>query len=297
MTHAIYVNGEPVAEELIGQESARIARDPRWGAVADESERARRLQAAAGAGQAEGAPASTVMYRDSFGNVAPASPAALAAGTMPIPYLAGREAIHDFIFSTAPQQRRLSTIPLQSPVNGQQYQPYVLHTCDEDLSASTPGTGAPAPSHAVAFRTVDISVNSGMQPPYGGGKLGIYSYWPSPCPEGESPESSQTKPVTSDPPTNEQQFEFYFYSPYDGNLSPNPAEIGNQAFSDGAPTWESDAQNYYNCFIGTSVQNELNQVPSQTYITSAYNQAGVWSGTALGNYLTYAKSVLGGCTE
>jgi hypothetical protein len=47
MTHTIYVNGEPVAQELIGQESERIARDPRWGSIADESERARHLRAAA----------------------------------------------------------------------------------------------------------------------------------------------------------------------------------------------------------------------------------------------------------
>jgi len=35
MTHLIYVNGELVPEALIGQESERIARDPRWTMVAE----------------------------------------------------------------------------------------------------------------------------------------------------------------------------------------------------------------------------------------------------------------------
>jgi hypothetical protein len=35
MTHRIYVDGELVPEALIGQESERVARDPRWATVAE----------------------------------------------------------------------------------------------------------------------------------------------------------------------------------------------------------------------------------------------------------------------
>ena len=40
-------NGQPVAEELIRQESERIGRDLRWRSVPDEAERASRIRAAA----------------------------------------------------------------------------------------------------------------------------------------------------------------------------------------------------------------------------------------------------------
>jgi arylsulfatase A-like enzyme len=213
-------------------------------------------------------------------------------------YLAGREAIHDFIFSTAPQQRRLSNIPLASPVNGQTMQPYVLHTCDEDLSAIIPGTkncptpGTPAPSHAIAFRTVDISVNANQAPPYGGGKLGIYSYWPSPARQGDDPPNpAQTQPLlTGTPATPAQEFEFYYYSP-NGSLSPNPQEVGNQAFynNGGTPAWETEASAYNSAF-GAVVSAELYAIPSQSYIQNAYNTT-AWSGTALGNFLSYAQTV------
>jgi len=41
------VNGQPLPEDLIRQESAQLACDPRWKNIADERERARRLRAAA----------------------------------------------------------------------------------------------------------------------------------------------------------------------------------------------------------------------------------------------------------
>jgi parvulin-like peptidyl-prolyl isomerase len=41
------VNGQPVTEELISEESARIGRDPQWNTIQDETERAKRLRAAA----------------------------------------------------------------------------------------------------------------------------------------------------------------------------------------------------------------------------------------------------------
>jgi peptidyl-prolyl cis-trans isomerase C len=42
-----FVNGQPVPEELVRQESERIARDLRWRDISDEAERARRIHAAA----------------------------------------------------------------------------------------------------------------------------------------------------------------------------------------------------------------------------------------------------------
>ena len=192
-------------------------------------------------------------------------------------YLLNRESIADFIFGSNPTQRRLTTIPNS---NQTAYLPYVLHTCDEDLIAYIPNTTTQAPSHAIGFRTVDITVT-----PYGGGKLGTYSYWPSPCTTPFS--QTQTKPLlTGTPATPAQEFEFYFYSPYDGNLSPNPQETGNQAFtSTGA--WEPEAATYNNTnnFQSATVQGELYTVPSQTYIQSAYT-------TALAAFLNYAQTVL-----
>ena len=41
------VNGQPVPEDLIRQESEQIACDPRWKNIPDEAERAKRLRAAA----------------------------------------------------------------------------------------------------------------------------------------------------------------------------------------------------------------------------------------------------------
>jgi len=41
------VNGHPISEESIREESARIGRDPQWNTIQDEGERARRLRAAA----------------------------------------------------------------------------------------------------------------------------------------------------------------------------------------------------------------------------------------------------------
>jgi hypothetical protein len=41
------VNGQLVPEDLIRQESAQIAGDPRWNGIAEEGERAKRLRAAA----------------------------------------------------------------------------------------------------------------------------------------------------------------------------------------------------------------------------------------------------------
>jgi hypothetical protein len=199
-------------------------------------------------------------------------------------YLQGRESISDFIYSSQPTQRRVTKIWNSTKTA---YRPFILHTCDEDLTASIPHVGTPVPSHVIGFRTVDITVT-----PYGGGKLGIYSYWPSPCPQSANapPSPSQTHPLLSGTPaTPAQHFEFYFYSPYDGNLSPNPQETGNQVFTN-TGAWEPEA-NQYNSNFQSLVQSELYTVPSQTYIQNAYYNNGAWAGTALANFLTYSQTV------
>jgi hypothetical protein len=144
-------------------------------------------------------------------------------------YLRGREAINDAILSSSQPtpQRRLSTIPLAHPFgssDNDSYQPYVFHTMDEYVSASV-GGGA-VPSHAIAFRTVDITQNytagptypNNYPPPYGGGKLGVYSYW-NVC-------AVATPPIQ--PESSNQQYEFYNYSfSNSGGMLANPGETGN----------------------------------------------------------------------
>jgi uncharacterized sulfatase len=126
----------------------------------------------------------------------------------PYTYLSGREAILDAILSTAPAQRRLSQFSNQ---NGQGYQPYILHTSDEFASAAINGT--PVQTHAIAYRTVDTTVQMtvGGVTCYGGAKLGMYSFWP--C------------GLTTPDPSKTQQYEFYNYT--QGNVS----EVGNSALS------------------------------------------------------------------
>jgi len=136
-------------------------------------------------------------------------------------YLAGRESIMDAIYlgTQNSQQRRLSTFPLTNPQGlacWQQYQPYVLHTQDEYWQFQNTQD---IQSHAVAFRTVDNTVNTASreQGPFGGGKLGIYSFWAS----------GSTEPAAG----GVQQFEFYNYQPSapanTGTLPPNLGETGN----------------------------------------------------------------------
>lgn len=126
----------------------------------------------------------------------------------PYTYLSGREAILDAILSSSPTQRRVSSFPNQ---NGPGYQPYILHTTDEYPSPTIPGTQTPQPGHAIAYRTIDTTVqtNVGGVTFYGGAKLGMYSYWP--C--------GATTPDNTKP----QQYEFYNYS--QGNIG----ETGNSA--------------------------------------------------------------------
>lgn len=199
-------------------------------------------------------------------------------------YLSNREAIQDAIYefnNGNPQpvpQRRISSIPLAVPVTGathdwQKYQPFVLHTADDYSSATA--WGATHPSHAIAFRTADPTssyTNANGQTVYGGGKLGIYSYWYT-CnnPDYNAPIIG----LTAQP----MEYEFYNYSQgASGGLPVNPAELGNQAFkTDGSGTKTTEALAYYNDFFdigtqhGINIQNELYNL----YATNAQVQAAI----------------------
>jgi arylsulfatase A-like enzyme len=160
-------------------------------------------------------------------------------------YLSGRESIRDAMLgaSTA-KQRRLSSISYTNPLGTQPwqtYQPYVLHTIDQYSAA--PGSCA-QPSHGIGFRTVDLTINpaprSGQSSPtpytpaatygpFGGGKLGMYSFW---NPSGSiSGSPCGTWPVLSNS-SYPIQFEFYNYNYSTGTYAGtgNFAEIGNDAF-------------------------------------------------------------------
>jgi hypothetical protein len=206
-----------------------------------------------------------------------------------IGYLAGRESIRDAIYSSSPANRRLSSLPNST---GGGYQPYILHSEDQynsaTFSARTCSMENPSnqPSHGIGFRTVDLtsqpSPRSGQQSPlpyaagteygpYGGGKLGMYSYW--------NTAGCSTWPILGDSDLP-MQFEFYNYNT--GNF----AEIGNDAFDAGE--WDATALDYvcaYNTVYtelyntnfptgfttpsGASLQDQLQaayQLAFQTYI-------------------------------
>ncbi len=144
-------------------------------------------------------------------------------GSDPIYYLSGRESIYDAIYTVGTvQQRRKAPNVFYANGNyhGQPFQPYVLHTTDEYSTAFyNVGAGnVVVPSHAIAFRTVDLTVNRVNPDGFmvqGGGKLGMYSFWDL------TNASSPTHPLGAN-----QQYEFYDYS--SGNLG----EIGNDFWSD-----------------------------------------------------------------
>jgi len=191
------------------------------------------------------------------------------SGSM-ISYLAGREAMMDALLYGGPgpvPQRRLSGIPLYSLPSGYGYpnqtQPYILSTCDEDSKASVSGIGY-QPSHVIAFRTVDVTdsyanLNYSGANMYGGGKLGIYSYWDT-C---GAPDAPVFMPINAGlTGAAASQYEFYNYSkhPPAGSLNANPGETGNQAFD---PSYEStltflpEASAYQTAFLSSAVQDEL----------------------------------------
>ena len=163
-----------------------------------------------------------------------------------INYLSGREAIVDAIHQSEPKQRRLSQIPNSqtNQFNGQTTQPYILHTYDEYFTASIPdpnGKPVQVPTHAIAFRTVDVTLitNSGTTDytyPYGGGKLGIYNWWNAMV---SCNASNPTQPVTPSLTVPlYPQYEFYTYPT-------NYAETGNEAIASGRyrhPAFSQDSR-------------------------------------------------------
>ena len=189
-------------------------------------------------------------------------------------HLRNREAINDAIYtynnstSRVVQQHRLSTIPLHVGFNNcsignsacadwQLYQPFVLHTAD-DFATATIGSNNYSPSHVIAFRTADITDVNGNSAPfyphssYGGGKLGVYSFWDT-C---DAP-SAPIKGIHGDDPDS-KQYEFYNYSvhPHNGSLAPNPQETGNYYF-DGMGGYSGQALDYKANFYSNNVQDEL----------------------------------------
>ena len=176
-------------------------------------------------------------------------------GSDNIQYLNGRESIMDAIFTyTTVRQRRLA--PGIANNNGsyhnQSYQPYILHTTDE-LSSAFYNIGAgnvSVPSHAIAFRTVDLTVTQTNPDGFnvqGGGKLGMYSYW-----------NVHATPPTQPDPTRNQQYEFYDYTA--GNLGELDNDYGSGPL--GAA---------YNSAFSAIAQGELYKVYAQ--FNSAYNAA------------------------
>jgi hypothetical protein len=218
-----------------------------------------------------------------------------------VAYLNQRESIQDAIMtfmSSGPnvvQERRISSIPLLNnacPAGGcsgnwQYYQPFVLHSAD-DFAYAIDHSGNYTPSHALAFRTVDITDSNTQTAPfsgqnaYGGGKLGIYSYWDT-C-------ANETYPANN--ATN--QYEFYNYS--DNAFARNPQEVGNQYFessSNSNPT--TLAQKYQNDFFdlgspaGINVMTEFYDLasPGSYGADSATAQVTAAIPVAMQNYMEY----------
>ncbi len=182
-------------------------------------------------------------------------------------YLRHRESIADAIYAErtggTPAQRRVVNITVgENTVT----LPYILHTFDEDTTASIPGSGGTSqPSHAIGFRTFAYNGPSAYA---GGGKLGIYSYWPSSTTECSSGQSATSPYITSETP---QQFEFYDYT---NGSPPNYGEVGNQALVEAgsSPVLTAEAAAYLAAF--ESIQNsELYNFFSEFYssYTAAYD--------------------------
>jgi len=220
-----------------------------------------------------------------------------------IGYLSGRESIMDAIYSSTPTQRRLSGIPNSTGIGPSQ--PYILHTEDQYTNASFHGTSCsttnPQPSHAIAFRTVDTTVQPGPRTgqtnptaffgsssygPFGGGKLGMYSFWDT---AGSiSGSTCGTWPVVNNP-AYPIQFEFYNYG--DSTSSPgNFAEVGNDAFDTGG-IFDSVAGTYLTAYnkimcnelYNTTFENGTTAGPATAQLQAAYGQA--WT-----NYLYYVNN-------
>ena len=175
-----------------------------------------------------------------------------------VSYLNNRESIFDSVLSNAADSRRLAPYTNYGGFGATGGQlPFVLHTCDE-FSSATDNTGNSAPSHAIAFRTLDNSVvyydsNTGTNF-YGGGKLGIYTNWLG-C---------TTYPDTSDSSKTPPQFEYYDY------YSNNYGELGNNAFN--SPwIWNSNSAGLYLNSYNNIMAQELYHIDPK--FQNAFNNA------------------------
>jgi hypothetical protein len=157
-----------------------------------------------------------------------------------------------------------------------QYVQYVLHTTDEPITLDGAPPGSP-PSHAIAFRTIDITA---CPTEIGAGaKLGIYSYW--------NPNACNTCPyITTSAPYYEQQFEWYNYYGQSGtDQSKNFAEIGNDAVASinlvtgatalttgGLPYSAADYHTSFNYVIGDELYVIYSQIETawETALTGPY---------------------------
>jgi arylsulfatase A-like enzyme len=204
-----------------------------------------------------------------------------------VQYLSGRESIRDAMLldSGVAKQRRLSSIPVANPksvLNGQTSQPYILHTMDEFRAAmehDSTGATARQPPHAIAFRTVDPTVTVASGPAttgnYGGGKLGVYTFWPASC---------GSWPVMHD----QIQYEFYDYT------NGNSGETGNDAFPSPG-VWNQTAIDYICAFNGIMCAELYNSSFAgglQSQVQAAYQSAF----QAYSNYASSCDSDCGTCT-
>jgi len=214
-----------------------------------------------------------------------------------INYLNGRESIMDAMMggTQLTAQRRLSTFPLtnsQGCYLWQQLQPYVLHTMDEywNLSLLQSSVGSQPADHAVAFRTVDNTVSSGESGPFGGAKLGIYSYW-------QTLYNGQPAETTLPNIGATQQFEFYNYQvdaiSNSGNpdLLPNLGEIKNDYFSANHKSANGIAYQYVQAYYPNYPDPNTTTTPYQTnelaiiypQIATAYMKAfNLWAAYVVG---------------
>jgi arylsulfatase A-like enzyme len=183
-----------------------------------------------------------------------------------INYLQGRESILDVIFNSGATQRRTAYVPNAS--GGPQPLPYVLFTTDEYWAAHQyNATDISVPGHAIAFRTVDRSVavkgSDNTMNFYGGGKLGMYTYW---LPQTTYPNIAGSA----------TQFEFYDY------YTNNYGELGNDAFQSG--NWNAATAGAYLTAYNNIMAAELYNI---------YPQIAVGHNTGFTAYMTFLNT-LGG---
>ena len=118
----------------------------------------------------------------------------------------------------------------------------------------------------------DVNSNSAPFYPatsYGGGKLGIYSYWNT-CGQMSAPIMGINNNTVAP-----NQYEFYNYSPHpqSGNLQANPQEVKNQMF-DGMGNNTAQGQNYFNDFYGIGMNLHGNNIQQELYQLNAGTSPG-----------------------